>query len=176
VIPGGQQDDRGNHLAEGVARLVASSAGGPLAPATDRASFDVLERRLAVRRGRRRVARVSVLAVGALAVAVGGYWGTGQFFATRSEALTYRVGGGPSLQTGGVLDSGAAGAGTSVAFSDGTSLRMEPRAHGRVVELDRRGGRVVLEGGRARVEVRRRPRRNRAHRRFGERDRRPRGR
>jgi hypothetical protein len=157
VISGGQQDDVGNRLAEGIARLVSSSAGGPLPPATDRASFDILERRVTLHRRRRRVARVSVLAAGALAVAVGGYWGSGQFFASRSGALTYRVGGGPSLQTAGVLDSGVVGAGASVTFSDGTSLRMEARARGRVLELDRRGGRVVLDEGRARVEVRRRP-------------------
>lgn len=156
MISGRQPADL-DRLAEGIGRLVSSSTGGPLAPATARGSFDVLERRLAVRRRRIRHAQVSVLAVGALVVGVGGYWGTGHFFGARPDVLTYRVGGGPSLQAGGALDSGAAGAGTSVTFSDGTSLRMEPRARGRVVELDPRGGRVVLDGGRARVEVRQRP-------------------
>jgi hypothetical protein len=47
-------------------------------------------------------------------------------------------------------------AGTDVTFSDGTLIRLEPRARGRVVTLDRLGARVELERGRAHVDVRHR--------------------
>jgi TolA-binding protein len=152
----GQSNDLDTHVAENVARVVSANTGRPLSAAAAGRSFDILERRVAIRRRRVRAARVAVAAAAALVIGVGGYRERARFFESPSSVLSYRVGGGPALRAGDLLEAADDPAGTDVAFSDGTRIRLEPRARGRVVDLDGDGARVALYGGRAHVDVRHR--------------------
>jgi TolA-binding protein len=152
----GQSNDLDTHVAENVARVVSASTGQPLSPAAAGRSFDLLERRVATRRRRIRAARVTLVAAAALIVGVGGYRQRARLFGPASTVLSYRVGDGPALRPGDFLEAADDPAGTDVAFSDGTRVRLEPRARGRVVDLDGDGARVALYAGRAHVDVRHR--------------------
>lgn len=151
----GHSNDLDTRLAENVARVVASSTGRPLSPAAAGLSFEILERRLGIRRRRVRMASVT-LAAAALVIAVGGYRQRARMFQSNAGVLSYQVAGGPALRQGDLLEAVDGAVGTDVAFSDGTRLRLEPRTRGRVVDLDPDGARVALYGGRAHVEVRHR--------------------
>jgi TolA-binding protein len=152
----GQSNDLDTHVAENVARVVSASTGRPLSPAAAGRSFDVLERRVATRRRRIRAARVTVVAAAALIIGVGGYRERARLFESAPSVLSCRVGGGPALRPGDFLEAAEDSAGTDVAFSDGTRIRLEPHARGRVVDLDGDGARVALYGGKAHVDVRHR--------------------
>ncbi len=152
----GQSNDLDTHVAENVARVVSASTGRPLSPAASGRSFDILERRVAKRRRRIRAARLTVAVAAALVIGVGGYRERARLFESSSSVLSYRVSGGPALRPGDFLEAADDPAGTDVAFSDGTRVRLEPRARGRVVDLDGDGARVALYGGRAHVDVRHR--------------------
>jgi TolA-binding protein len=152
----GQSNDLDTHVAENVARVVSASTGRPLSPAVAERSFDILERRVAQRRRRIRAARLTLAAAAALIMGVGGYRERARLFESPSTVLSYRVGGGPALRPGDLLEAADDPAGTDVAFSDGTRIRLEPHARGRVVDLDGDGARVALYGGRAHVDVRHR--------------------
>lgn len=144
-------------VAERVGRLLAS--GTPAAASTegDDQQFDHVEQRLArrVRTGRR--ARSALVLAGALLVAGGSYFALGRATHVADSPITYRVAAGPATQQGAVVSATAATTPTEVAFSDGTKMRLEPRSQGRILELDRRGGRVALDQGKARVDVHHRP-------------------
>ena len=86
-------------------------------------------------------------------MAAGATWRSTRPHETPDEVLSYRVGGGPSLRQGELVEGAADRGGTDVEFSDGTRMRMDPRARGRIADLDRRGGRVTLYQGRAHVDV-----------------------
>jgi ferric-dicitrate binding protein FerR (iron transport regulator) len=156
VSADGQSNDLDTHVAENVARVVSASTGRPVSPAAAGRSFDILEQRIVIRRRRVRAARVAVVAAAALIIGVGGYRERARFFQSPSSVLSYRVGGGPALRPGDFLEAADDPAGTDVSFSDGTRIRLEPRARGRVVDVDGDGARVALYGGRAHVDVRHR--------------------
>ena len=69
----GQSNDLDTRVAENVARVVSASTGRPLSAATSGRSFDILERRVAIRRRRVRAARLTMAAAAALIIGVGGY-------------------------------------------------------------------------------------------------------
>jgi len=143
-------------VAERVGRLVASSADpAPSRQQDEREAeqgFVRLEEQLARRiRAGRHTRSAMILAVALLAGA-GGYWGLGRMAPFADRAISYSIAGGPALQQGPVV-AVAATAPTEVAFSEGTRMQLEPRSHGRVLGLDRRGGRVALDDGKARVDV-----------------------
>ena len=68
------------------------------------------------------------------------------------SALTYTVNGGAPVPGGYILPAPAPAAPT-LSFSDGTRIQMAAEARGRVVEIDRHGGRIALEDGKAHVQV-----------------------
>jgi hypothetical protein len=74
----------------------------------------------------------------------------------RDGALTFNVMNG-TVSDGGYVRATMEG-GTEIRFSDGSNLALEPGTRTRVAELNARGGRVLLESGRARVHVMPRPR------------------
>jgi len=143
-------------LAESVARLVATGAGGRVPRVTDEGSFDLVERRLTRRELRGRRLRATAAVASVLLAAAGGYWGWTRVLRPGEAVITYRVNSGPSVAQGDLFAPADGAPPTDVTFSDGTRMRMEPRSRGRVVDLDRRGGRVALYDGRASVEVRHR--------------------
>jgi TolA-binding protein len=119
-------------------------------------SFGVLEQRLERRHQRARRLRVTVAAAAVAVVCAGGYWGRGRLMDPLGERITYQVGGGLALEEGNLIASTVAGEPKDVRFSDGTRMRMEPRTRGRIVDLDRNGGKVALYQGKAHVDVRHR--------------------
>jgi hypothetical protein len=140
-------------LAESVGRVASASAAIPLGPQAAQSSFESLEERVASRRGRVRKLRATAALAGLCLVAGGAYWKSTRTHETGDGVLSYRVGGGPSLRQGELVEGAADGGGTDVEFSDGTRMRMDPRTRGRIADLDRRGGRVTLYQGRAHVDV-----------------------
>ncbi len=72
---------------------------------------------------------------------------------SQPEALSFTVGQG---REPGVAERWIAAGGqgtTPIRFSDGTGVRLEPGARARVAAIDQRGARLILESGRARVNV-----------------------
>jgi TolA-binding protein len=119
-------------------------------------SFEALEQRLTRRHRRARRLRVTVAVAAAAVAGVGGYWGRVRVMDPPGERITYQVGGGLALEEGNLIASTVASEPKDVRFSDGTRMRMEPRARGRIVGLDRNGGKVALYQGKAHVDVRHR--------------------
>jgi len=140
-------------LAESVGRVASTSAAIPLGPQAEQSSFESLEERVVSRRRRVRKLGATAALAGLCLVAGGSYWRSTRAHETPDEVLSYRVGGGPSLRQGELVEEAPDGGGTAVEFSDGTRMRMGPRARGRIADLDRRGGRVTLYQGRAHVDV-----------------------
>lgn len=148
--------DVSHRLAERVGRVVSSTAARPVSAAVDEASFDRVEQRLAARCRRGGRSRLGPAVALASLVALGGSWVARRLVGRADEGITYRVADGPVLRQGELGESGNGSSTREIRFSDGTRLTLEPRARGRVVALDARGGRVNLDQGRARVEVRHR--------------------
>ena len=146
-------------VAERVGRLLASRVDAAPSTGTDEtgSEFDRLEQQLARRRRTRRRARSALVLAGALVLGAGSYWGLARIAHDGDRAISYRVAGSPALGQGPLVVPAASTAPTEVTFSDGTRMQLEPRSHGRVVDLDRRGGHVALDDGKARVDVRHRP-------------------
>jgi len=142
-------------VAERVGRLVASSAdtSPPRREGEEQPQdFDRLEQRLARRVRAVRHTRSALVVAATLLVGAGSYWGLGRIAPFTDRPISYRVAGGPALRQGPVVAT-ASIAPTEVTFSEGTRMQLEPRSHGRVLDLDRRGGRVALDDGKARVDV-----------------------
>ena len=127
--------------------------GDPARAAGGAVPFESLEERVVSRRRRVRKLRATAALAGLCLVAGGAYWRSTRAHEPPDEVLSYRVGGGPSLRQGELVEGAADGGGTDVEFSDGTRMRMDPRARGRIADLDCRGGRVTLYQGRAHVDV-----------------------
>ena len=144
------------NLAQSVAQLVATRAGGQVPRPTGDDSFGLVEERLFQRKRRVRRLRATAAIASVLLAAAGGYWHWARLDRPGEAVITYRVNSGPSVKQGDLFAPAGGPASTDVTFSDGTQMRMEPRSRGRVVDLDRRGGRVALFDGRAHVEVRHR--------------------
>ncbi|MEO5769001.1 MAG: FecR family protein [Polyangia bacterium] len=153
------QNGRHNALVDGVdegaavlARFVASQVDAPPAAAqtTSGQVVHILGAARA-RAARRRQARRTVGTFGALAAA--GAIGLVAWVAVQGfpPKLTYTVDGTMPSPSGYVLSSAAHN--PELAFSDGTSIRVMPRTRARVLDVGRRGARLVLEDGRAHVRV-----------------------
>jgi hypothetical protein len=77
--------------------------------------------------------------------------GAAAFYLTQVPALGFTVDGG-TVAEGGYVQA-PTGAETAVRFSDGTEVQLERQSRGRVAWTSARGARVMLEHGRARVQV-----------------------
>jgi ferric-dicitrate binding protein FerR (iron transport regulator) len=151
--PNARVDDLGAGAA-GLAAFVASQADAS-APTVERrertsdGSVPVqLLRASRARQARRRQVRRSAGAGVALAAAGFVAWTA----ATRPAAtLSYTVDG-AAPPAGGYVRS-SAGRAPELAFSDGTNVRVLQGARARVVDVGRRGARLILEDGRAHVNV-----------------------
>jgi hypothetical protein len=150
---------RADGLDEGAASLAAFLAGAVEAPAASvpaasgRAAHILFAAR--ARQARRRRARRTFgtsAALGALAAAGFVAWIA---VSRLPPALSYTVDGASPLPGGYVRSS--AGHEPEVAFSDGTSIRVLPSTRARVLDVGRRGARLMLEDGRAHVHVAHRP-------------------
>lgn len=148
------QDDGLDLFAKGVAELIGDYADVATTGAGPRPrSFAPLAERV-MRKRRRNGAKQIVVACAALCAVVG-LWAQRRLGDHQREALTYTVNGQLPLYTG-YMDAGSTGE-PVLAFSDGTRVRLGPRARGRVVELGRHGARIALDEGNAHVEVAHRP-------------------
>lgn len=105
-----------------------------------------------VRGARRRRAGAGV-ALGALATVGFVAW---TVVSRPAPALSYTIDG-AAPSPGGYVHSSGAGHETDLAFSDGTHVRVLPSARARVVDVGTRGARLMLENGRAHVQVAHRP-------------------
>lgn len=140
-----------------LAAFLAREVERPSAPA--RASGRAVQILFAARdreTNRRRVRRMAVAsaALGALATAGLVAW-TVTSRPPSPSTLSYTVDGATPSPDGYVRSS--AEHEPELAFSDGTSIRMMPKARARVLEVGSRGARLVLENGRAHVHVVHRP-------------------
>jgi len=152
-----QANDLDNRVAENVGRLMASDGGGALSPSASRGSFARLERRLVTHRRRVRGMQAALGVSLVLMVAGVGYQTRSRWLSPGEDVLSFHVENGPSLGQGAPIEARADAPATDVTFSDGTRIRMEPQARGRVLNLDQLGARVELDRGRAHVDVRHRP-------------------
>jgi len=150
-------NDLDNRVAENVGRLMANDAGGALSPSASRGSFARLERRLVTHRRRVRGMQAALGVSLVLMVAGVGYQTRSRWLPPGDDVLSFHVENGPSLVQGAPIEARAGAPATDVTFSDGTRIRMEPQARGRVLKLDQLGARVELDRGRTHVDVRHRP-------------------
>ncbi|MEP6652909.1 MAG: FecR family protein [Myxococcales bacterium] len=131
-----------------LARFVASQVDAPPADARTSGQAGQILSAARARAASRRQARRTVSTLGALAAA--GFVGWAAVNGFRPK-LTYTVDGTAPSPSGYVLSSAAHD--PELAFSDGTSIRVMPRTRARVLDVGRRGARLVLEDGRAHVRV-----------------------
>ena len=101
---------------------------------------------------KRRVAGIGVSCVAVAIVAAIGFGARSRFDVRPPSALTYTVNGGAPVPGGYILPAPAPVA-PMLSFSDGTRIQMAAEARGRVVDIDRHGGRIALEDGKAHVQV-----------------------
>ena len=132
-----RSSDLATRLAESVGRVASASAAIPLGPQAEQSAFESLEERVVSGRRRVRTLRATAALAGLCLVAGGATWRSMRAHETPDEVLSYRVGGGPSLRQGELVEGAADGGGTDVEFSDGTRMRMDPRARGRIAEIGR---------------------------------------
>jgi TolA-binding protein len=122
-------------------------------PAAKSRSFGALAARLGAMRERARKRRVAAIGVTCVAIAAAiGFGGRSRLDVRSPSALTYTVNGGAPVPGGYILPAPAPAA-PMLSFSDGTRIQMAAEARGRVVDIDRHGGRIALEDGKAHVQV-----------------------
>lgn len=141
--------------AEQVAEFVSAHVGAS-APAHS-GEREFVQRLAGFRRNRRNRKRFAIGVTIATTLVVGGLVG----FRHRGEApavpvLSYRVDNQEPPSSGYILVPQTAE--SLLAFSDGSKVRMAPRARGRVVEVNSRGARFALDDGKVSVDVVQRPR------------------
>ena len=146
-------EDGRNPMATRVARFIAGQVRGDEAGCSPAEPSAVgFEQRLAKYRQTRRsrkwfmVGVVSVATVFAAALA-----GSRLVERLRAGVLSYTIDG--ALPSPGGFVPVSDSAESLLTFSDGSRVRMEARAQGRVVEVSRRGARFALQAGRVSVEV-----------------------
>jgi hypothetical protein len=152
--------DGGPGPEERLARDVAGLVRGPGGDASDdrspvqaARSFAALEARRTRATASARTRRlVFAVAACALVAGAGGFWTRARL---EPQPLTYAMNGGPARGVGSIpaAPGGPATKPSVLSFSDGTRIQMAAEARGRVVELDKHGGRIALEDGRAQVQV-----------------------
>jgi hypothetical protein len=146
------KDETTTKLAAGLASVINSRVSGH-GRWSGSASFVELERRMAGRRGRQGL-RFALLAVGSAAIAgLTGFVIRARFGERPAEAITFAIDGRPSPPNGAAVPYVHATGESVLSFSDGTRIEMAPRARGRVMALNARGGRIAIEDGRAHVDV-----------------------
>jgi TolA-binding protein len=151
------KDDGLDPGATGAVRLMRDRNIDVRTPATRARSFRVLGTRLGAMRERARKRRLVAIGVSCAALAAAiGFGARPRFDGPSPSALTYTVNGGAPVPGGYILPAPAAAA-PMLSFSDGTRIQMAAEARGRVVEIDRHGGRIALEDGKAQVQVVHRP-------------------
>jgi ferric-dicitrate binding protein FerR (iron transport regulator) len=128
-------DDRGDDELRRLIRLTRDALGDDALPPDEEGLLRLrAERGAAPGRARRSRGAVAVLvALGAAAGLLGG----GQL-ARRAAPLAFEIASGPTSR---------------IQFSDGTSIALGDGARAHVGDVDARGGRVVIERGRARARV-----------------------
>ena len=141
--------------AEQVAEFVSAHVGAS-APAHS-GEREFVQRLAGFRRNRRNRKRFAIGVTIATTLVLGGLVG----FRHRGEApavpvLSYRVDNQEPPSSGYILVPQTAE--SLLAFSDGSKVRMAPRARGRVVEVNSRGARFALDDGKVSVDVVQRPR------------------
>ena len=141
--------------AEQVADFVSAHVGAS-APAHS-GEREFVQRLAGFRRNRRNRKRFAIGVTIATTLVLGGLVG----FRHRGEApavpvLSYRVDNQEPPSSGYILVPQTAE--SLLAFSDGSKVRMAPRARGRVVEVNSRGARFALDDGKVSVDVVQRPR------------------
>jgi hypothetical protein len=142
-----------DRLARGVARTISTRGGRDLRSRP--LAFAPLARRLAKERRKRRAKYFALVSLGCAVVAVMLGSGAPSRLDGQRDILTYTVNGDPPPHGGYIAP--ATSAEPVLSFSDGTRVRLAPRARGRVVDLNRHGARIALEEGKANVEVVHRP-------------------
>lgn len=145
------------HALERLVQLSRESLDGRMT-ATDhavgQARFEEAVARLAARRARRPRRMFGWATAAAVGVTVlAGWWGLGR---RDAAALSFQVRNG-AVSHGGYVSASMVQS-TEMQFSDGSNIVLEPGSRSRVSDLDARGGRVLIETGRARVHVQHRPR------------------
>jgi hypothetical protein len=125
-------------------------------PGVENAGLLQFERTVARRTLRRRAVTLPwIISVGAVAAGIVVSLLT---FRDRPRTVTFSVVNG-AVSNGGYVRANVSG-GTALQFSDGSSMTLDPGTGARVGDFDTRGGRVLLESGRARIHVNPRPRAN----------------
>jgi hypothetical protein len=143
--PKGPLGRLGEELARGQDAALAASEAADLAAARDRL--------LAPASGRGRLLRWAAPFAAAAAIAAA------LLLVPRAPgSLSVRVAGSDRAIGEGTFVSVPVGESTDLRFSDGTRLTLAPETHARVVDLDHRGARVVLERGSVDARVRHLPR------------------
>lgn len=115
-------------------------------------TFGSLAGRIETTRRQRRTRTIGLAGL-ALAALLGG-WAL-RHGAVRTKSLTFTIDGAGAPQNGYVAS--AMNAQPALSFSDGSRIQLEPRARARVIDLTAHGATVILEGGRANVQVAPRP-------------------
>lgn len=112
-------------------------------------AFSSIAARVGTTRRRRRARTLGVVC--AAVAGLFGIWAQRHHRQLRQEILTFKIDGAAALQGGYVASSGTTQ--PMLSFSDGTHIQMEPLARGRVLDLNPHGARIILEEGRANVQV-----------------------
>ncbi len=145
-----EPDRRARCVAETISRCADRATVARMAKPL---AFSSIAARLGAHRRKRR-ARVLGLA-GMTVAGLFGAWAQRHHRDQGQESLTFTIDGAAAPQGGYVASTRAAQ--PTLSFSDGTRIQMEPRARGRVMDLNAHGARVILEEGRANVQVAHRP-------------------
>ena len=139
--------------ATGAVRLMRDRRIDARTPAARSRSFRTLGTRLGAMRERARKQKLAAIGLSCVAIAAAiGFGARSRLDVLPSGALTYTVNGGAPVPGGYILPAPAPAA-PMLSFSDGTRVQMAAEARGRVVEVDRHGGRIALEDGKAHVQV-----------------------
>ena len=147
------KDDGLDPGATGAVRLMRDHHIEARTPATRARSFRTLGTRLGAMRERARKRKLAAIGVSCVAIAAAiGFGARSRVDVRAPSALTYTVNGGAPVPGGYILPAPAPAA-PMLSFSDGTRIQMAAEARGRVVEIDRHGGRIALEDGKAHVQV-----------------------
>jgi hypothetical protein len=127
------------------ARLARGLSGDP--GRRDEASFARVGMKVAQRAARKRTLSAAALAMTVVAL------GVGAWFATHTRNITYQVVNGAIVDGDHVV----AGTDTTIRFSDGSEVKLDPGADTRIQALDENGGKVSLAEGRARIAIAKKP-------------------
>lgn len=148
MSPDRSDDGELDPLAKRVADFIARQVGPGSSSSPDPDALRWLSRARRRRRNRKRL----MIGVAATAIVIAGtLMGLRRREVLPDKELSYRLDN-AELQAGGYI-SVSDSAESLLAFSDGSRVRLSPRARGRVVDLSARGARFALESGKASVDI-----------------------